>query len=160
MTKMTNLSYTTQVSNYIKESGIMNLVDYGPRALTVDVVKAALNNNNYRSTLWTGKHLQLTLMTIRTGDDIGLELHPNTDQFLFVAEGSATALVGESKDTLAKYPMFCEHVLFVPAGTYHNVINTGNRPLRLISVYGPPNHAHGTVHRTKEAAMQDEHDHY
>jgi len=138
----------------------MNLTDYGPRPLTMDIVKAALNNNNYRTAIWTGKHLQLTLMTIRTGDDIGLESHPDTDQFLFVAEGSATALIGDRKDNLAKYPMFCEHVLFVPAGAYHNVINTGNRPLRLISVYAPPNHAHGTIHRTKEAAMEDEHDHY
>ena len=137
----------------------MHMTDYGPRPLVMDVVKAALNNNNYRSALWTGEHLQLTLMTLRTGDDIGLEAHPHTDQFLFVAEGSATALLGESKDSLVRYPMFCEHVLFVPAGTYHNVINTGNRPLRLISVYGPPAHAHGTVHRTKEIAMEEEHDH-
>jgi len=137
----------------------MNLTDYGPRPLTMDIVKAALNNNNYRTAIWTGTHLQLTLMTIRTGDDIGLEAHHDTDQFLFVAEGSATALIGDSKDNLAKHPMFCEHVLFVPAGAYHNVINTGNRPLRLISVYAPPNHAHGTVHRTKEAAMEDEHGH-
>ena len=137
----------------------MHVTDYGPMAFTADIVKAALHNNNYRTAFWTGKHLQLTLMTIRTGDDIGLETHPDTDQFLFVAEGSGTALMGKDKDNLVQHPIFCEHVVFVPAGTYHNVINTGNRPLRLISVYGPPNHAHGTVHRTKEIAMEQEHDH-
>ena len=139
----------------------MYITDYGPKALTIDIVKAALNNNNYRTALWTGDHLQLTLMTIRTGDDVGLEVHPHTDQLLFIAEGSGVAQMGINKDNLVQHPMFCEHVLFVPAGTYHNIINTGNRPLRLISVYAPPNHAHGTIHRTKEIAEREEHDeHY
>jgi len=130
--------------------------DFGPRPITMDVVKAALNNNNYRTALWTGEHLQLTLMTIRTGADIGIEMHPDTDQFLFVAEGFGTAMMGSDKENLVSHPIFCEHVFFVPAGTYHNVVNTGNRPLRLISVYGPPAHPHGTVHRTKEIAEQEE----
>jgi len=145
-------------ATYLKEGNIMHMTDFGPRPLTMDVVKAALNNNNYRSTIWSGEHLQMTLMTLRAREDIGLEAHPHTDQFLFVAEGLGMAVMGADKDNLVTQPIFCEHVFFVPAGTYHNVINTGNRPMRLISVYAPPAHPHGTVHRTKEIAMLEEHD--
>ena len=134
----------------------MHITDYGPNALVTDIVKAAINNNNFRTAFWTGEYLQLTLMTLRVGEDIGLEAHPHTDQFLFVAEGAGVSQIGESKDKLVQYPLFCENVVFVPAGKYHNIINTGNRPLRLISIYGPPNHARGTVHRTRAFAEAEE----
>jgi len=133
------------------------ITDYGPRAITADIVKAALNNNNFRTAFWTGEHLQLTLMTIRAGEDVGLEVHPHVDQILFVADGFGIALMGKCPNSLVQHPLFCEHAFFVPAGTYHNLVNTGNRPLKLISIYSPPNHAHGTIHRTKAIADAEEH---
>ncbi|MCL2564303.1 MAG: cupin domain-containing protein [Defluviitaleaceae bacterium] len=134
--------------------------DYGPHAFTVDIIKATLNNNNFRTALWTGQHLQLTLMTIPTNEDIGLEVHPHVDQFLFAAEGQGIVQMGEHKENLAtQCPIFCNYAILVPAGTWHNIVNTGNRPLKLFSLYAPPNHAHGTIHRTKAIAELEEHNH-
>jgi len=132
--------------------------DYGPEFFTVDIMKAAFNNNNFRTVLWTGEHLQLTLMSIPTREDIGLEMHHDVDQLLFVAEGQGVVLTGDKKEHLTNQsPVFSDYVIIVPAGTWHNIVNTGNRPLKLFSVYAPPNHAHGAVHKTKAIAEQEEH---
>lgn len=138
----------------------MQKTDYGPGAFAVDVMKAALAGSNFRTALWTGRHLQLTLMTIPAGDDIGVELHPTTDQILLVAQGSGTAQMGYRKEHLTwQQPIFCDSCVFVPAGTWHNIVNTGDKPLKLISVYAPPNHAHGAIHQTKAIAEAEEHNH-
>jgi len=136
----------------------MNKTDYGPGAFTVDIFKAALANNTFRTALWTGKHLQLTLMCIAPGEDVGVELHPSTDQILISAEGSGVACMGYRKDHLSwQQPIFEGSCVFVGAGTWHNIINTSDKPLKLISVYGPPNHPHGTIHETKAIAEESEH---
>ena len=127
--------------------------DYGPNPFVVDISKATIHNGNYRAALWTGSHLQLTLMSIPVGEDIGLEVHPGVDQFLRIEEGQGLVQMGDRQDNLSfKHPAFNDYAVFVPAGTWHNVTNTGNVPLKLYSIYAPPNHPKGTLHQTKAIA--------
>lgn len=129
--------------------------DYGPNPFVVDISKATLRNDTFRTALWTGNHLQLTLMSIPVGMDIGLEAHPYVDQFLRVEEGRGLVQMGESKDRLHfRQPVFDDFAIFIPAGTWHNITNTGNRPLKLYSIYAPPNHPWGTVHPSKADAVE------
>ena len=127
--------------------------DFGPEPFALNLEQATLRNRNFRTALWTGCYLQLTLMSIPAGGEIGLELHPDTDQFLRIESGSGVVRMGACKDR----PDFQKCVgagdaIFIPAGTWHNLINTGRCPLKLYSVYAPPHHPHGTVHKTKAIA--------
>lgn len=127
--------------------------DYGPEPLIVNIDRYAKMNTNYRTALWTGKHLQVTLMSIPPGGDIGLEMHPNVDQFIRIESGYALILMGESKNNLNyQRKADSDFALVVPAGTWHNVVNIGRTPLKLYSIYAPPQHPHGTVHKTKKDA--------
>jgi len=129
--------------------------DYGPNPFVTDIRKAALCNDAFRTALWTGAHLQLTLMCIPAGGDIGLEMHPDTDQFLRVEGGQGMVQMGDSKDRLYfRQPVYDDSAIFIPAGTWHNVTNTGNAPLKLYSIYAPPHHPWGTVHQTKADAEE------
>ena len=132
-----------------------DLRDYGPVPITVDLEKAAEENDTYRTALWTGKHLQLTLMSIGVGDDIGLEMHPDVDQLIRVEDGDALVVLGNRSDNLTfQKRVGSDYAAVVPAGTWHNIINAGNKPLKLSSVYAPPQHPWGTVHRTKADAAE------
>ena len=124
--------------------------DFGPNPFVVDLMKATIYNNTFRTALWTGNNLQLTLMSIPVGEDIGLEMHPHVDQFLRIEEGQGLVQMGEHKDRLTfKQLVFNEYAIFIPAGTWHNLTNTGDKPLKLYSIYAPPNHPWGTIHQTK-----------
>jgi len=132
-------------------------IDYGPHPFVLDINKATLHNENFRCALWTGRHLQATLMKIDVGQDIGLEMHSRVDQFLHIEEGQALVLMGSSPDRLNfRQPAFDNFAIFVPAGTWHNIINTGRRSLKLYSIYSPPNHPKSTVHATKAIAEKME----
>ena len=132
--------------------------DQGPHPYTVDIEQATLGNENYRTTLWTGKFLQMTVMSIEPGHDIGLEVHHDHDQFLRVEGGVARVQMAPSQDDLSFDREVGEDTaVLVPAGSWHNLTNTGARPLKVYSLYGPPEHAHGTVHRTKADADAAEH---
>jgi mannose-6-phosphate isomerase-like protein (cupin superfamily) len=97
-------------------------------------------------------------MSIPVGEDIGLEIHPNVDQFLRIEEGQGLTLMGNSKNHLYfRQPVYDDSAIFIPAGTWHNLINTGNKPLKLYSIYAPPNHPWGTIHQTKAIAEAAEH---
>lgn len=133
--------------------------DHGPAPYVMNIEQATLANKNYRTTLWTGRQLQLTLMTILPGHDIGLEVHPDHDQFLRIEEGEATAFMGTAKNTLDTWKVKAEDAVLVPAGFWHNLVNTGDGPLKLYSIYAPPEHEPGTVHETKEDADNDPHEH-
>ena len=133
--------------------------DHGPAPFVINIEQATLANENYRTTLWTGKQMQLTLMTIQPGHDIGLEVHDDHDQFLRIEEGEATVYMGSSEDSLETQKASDDDAVFVPAGTWHNLVNSGNSPLKLYSIYAPAEHAHGTVHATKEDADNDPHEH-
>lgn len=129
--------------------------DHGPNPYVVNIEEATLKNTNFRTAVWTGKNLQMTLMEIPVGGEVGLEIHTVEDQFLRLEQGTARVEMGPSKDEVT----FTENVaddwaILVPAGTWHNIINTGDQPLKIYSIYAPPHHAHGTVHRTAEDAAE------
>lgn len=128
------------------------LKDYGPQPFVVNINEATRQNKNFRTALWTGEHLQVTLMSINVGDDIGLEIHPNVDQFIRVEEGQGIVRMGKNKNNLDfQARVYDDFAIMIPAGTWHNVINTGKRPLKVYSIYAPPQHPHGVVHITKPA---------
>ncbi len=127
--------------------------DYRPQPFTIEIDEAVERNNNFRNTLWTGKHLQLTLMSIPVGEDIGWRCIRMSINFCTLKKAGAVRM-GSSEDSV-QFQRSVEDgdVILVPAGTWHNVINTGNSPLKLYTIYAPPEHPHGTVHRTKAEAM-------
>ena len=134
--------------------------DKGKMPFVVDVEKLTLDNNNYRTTIWTGKKLQMTVMTIEPGDDIGLEVHPETDQFLRIEQGSGICKMGPTQDNLNFVQEVKEDfAIFVPANTWHDVINTGNVPLKLYTLYAGPDHLKGAIHKTHQDAIDDPNEH-
>lgn len=134
--------------------------DYGPEPFVINIDQATKQNNTFRTALWTGDYLQLTLMSINVGEDIGLENHPNLDQFLRIEQGHGIVKMGQSRDNLDFQRRIGDgYAIIIPAGTWHNLINLGNVPLKLYSIYAPPQHPRGTVHRTKADAMAAENHH-
>lgn len=109
------------------------------------------SNSDFRRVLYTGKHMQLVLMTIAPGDEIGEEVHDDGDQFLRVEEGQGEAWID---GTVSKIES--EFAIVVPAGARHNIKNTGKKPLKLYTLYGPPEHKEGTVRATRAMAMASE----
>lgn len=108
-------------------------------------------NNFFRQVLYTGKHTQLVVMSLLPGEEIGMEVHPQVDQFFRIEEGEAKVIIdGEEHEVDEGF------AIIVPAGSQHNVINTGSNPLKLYTLYSPPNHPQGTVHRTRAEAMAAE----
>lgn len=125
----------------------------GKKPYVVNIKSLAICNNAFRMGLWTGEYLQTTLMSINPNDDIGKEMHSNVDQYLMVVKGRAKVYFGDSKNTLKLYKdAGPDDAIFIPAGTWHNVVNVGRRALKLISVYGPPNHPYGVYQATKNDA--------
>lgn len=132
--------------------------DYGPEPFVINIEKATEENNTFRTALWTGEYLQLTLMSIDVNDDVGLEVHDNLDQFIRVEKGIGFVMMGDSKDKLDfKRRVPEDNVILIPAGKWHNLINIGCEPLKLYSIYAPPEHPHGTIHRTKEDDPEYDH---
>jgi mannose-6-phosphate isomerase-like protein (cupin superfamily) len=110
-----------------------------------NIEQDTLENKDYRRVLYTGRNMQLVLMTLQPGEEIGLETHDEHDQFIRVEAGTGTAILNGKKHDLSDGV-----AVVIPAGVEHNVINTSKRePLRLYTLYGPPEHPHGTVHHTK-----------
>lgn len=135
--------------NYYEQSSWFK--DYGPCPYVLDIEKATKNNKNFRTTLWTGDHLQLTLMSIEVGQDIGLEIHPDHDQFIRIEDGCGIIKMGARKNDLNfQRKVEDDFAIIIPAGTWHNLINTGSKPLKLYSIYAPPEHPPGTIDRTKK----------
>ncbi|NLA65404.1 MAG: cupin domain-containing protein [Leucobacter sp.] len=131
--------------------------DHGPNPYTVNIEASTRANSNFRTTVWTGELMQLTLMSIPVGGDIGLEVHDDTDQFLRLEQGRGRVQMGPSPEELS----FDEEVaddwaVLVPKGMWHNITNIGDVPMKVYSIYAPPPHAPGPVHETQ--ADQD-HDH-
>lgn len=140
-----------------QNTNINVLKDYGPNPFVFNIEKATTANNAFRTAIWTGNHLQVTLMSINPGESIGLELHPDTDQFIRVESGEGVVTMGENKDNVNfRENLYDDFVVIVPAGKWHNIFNTGTKPLKLYSVYAPPQHPRGTIHQTKEIAMASE----
>ncbi|GAB2988616.1 MAG TPA: cupin domain-containing protein [Actinotalea caeni] len=135
----------------------MTIEDIGPRPHAFDIETATRENTTYRTVAWTGRYLQVTLMSIPVGESIGLEVHHGTDQFLRVDAGRGRAVMGPAEDQLD----FEQEVadgwsIQVPAGTWHDVVNIGDEPLRLYAIYAPVHHAPGIVQETSDKAEEDE----
>ena len=122
------------------------------------IEKQTLKNKNFRQVLYTGKYCQLVVMCLQPGEEIGNEVHENVDQFFRIEEGKAKFILNNSEEHLVRD----NDAVVIPAGTYHNVINTSKTNLlKLYTVYSPPNHPDGTIHKNKaEADEAEEHEHH
>lgn len=128
-------------------------IDYGPNPYVVNIEEITTGNDCFRTTEWTGNHLQLTLMSIPVGGEIGLENHPDVDQFIRLEAGEGIVMMGDRRDRLNyQAKVTSDYAFIIPARTWHNLINTGDTPIKLYSIYAPPQHPHGTVHKTKADA--------
>lgn len=111
-------------------------------------------NDNFRQVLFTAPHSQLVLMTLKPGEEIGMEVHEENDQFFRFDEGEGKVVIAGEESSVKD-----GFAVVVPAGTQHNVINTGTGPLKLYTIYSPAHHPDGTIHKTKEEAMAAEEQH-
>jgi len=118
------------------------------RGFVDDIEEMTEHNSDFRRVLYTGKNLQLVLMALAPGEDIGEEVHPDRDQFFRIEEGKGEVSIDGRKSKIES-----DSAILVPAGARHNVKNTGDKPLKLYTLYGPPEHADGTVHATKDEAL-------
>jgi mannose-6-phosphate isomerase-like protein (cupin superfamily) len=123
------------------------------KGFVADIEKLTEENTDFRRVLYTGKNVQLVLMSLKPGEEIGAEVHEDRDQFFRVEQGRGEVLIDGTRT-----PVKSDDAIIVPAGARHNVVNTGDEPLRLYTVYGPPEHKDGTVHVTKaDADAHEEH---
>ena len=150
-----SLAFSTRLmSAYISLILFFNLFKFR-LAFLFNIEEVTKSNNTFRTALWTGEHLQVTLMSIPVGESIGLEIHPDTDQFLRLEQGEGLVQMGKDKNNLTFQRRVSDNWAFiVPAGTWHNLINIGNIPIKLYSIYAPPNHPFGTIHKTKADAAE------
>lgn len=126
------------------------------KVYVLDIESETKNNTNFRTTLWTGDHTQLTVMSVKPGEEIGLEVH-DVDQFLRVEAGEATIFAGDDKESVTEHGKLAEDMaILVPAGTWHNFVNTGSEDLKIYSLYSPAEHKPGTIHVTKAEADEAE----
>lgn len=124
------------------------------KGYVANIEKLSLENNNFRKVLYTDKNSQLVLMSLLPGEDIGEEVH-DVDQFLRVEQGTGTAILNDIPHDLAD-----GSVIIVPAGTKHNVINTGSDSMKLYTLYMPPHHKDGVIHKTKAEGETDTSDEF
>ncbi len=123
-----------------------------------NVEQATIENTNFRTVLFTGASIQLTVMSLAPGEEIGVEMHDHLDQFLRIEQGRARVTFGPSAEQVdEEHEVSDDWAIVVPGGVWHNVINTGSGELKLYSLYAPPEHPSGAVHRTKEDADASEH---
>jgi mannose-6-phosphate isomerase-like protein (cupin superfamily) len=134
----------------------MTIADIGPKPQSFDLEQETQDNGNYRSVAWSGRYLQLTLMSIPVAGDIGLEMHAETDQFLRLDAGRGLVEMGPSRDELTfRREVSDGWCIMVPAGTWHNITNTGDAPMQVYAIYAPSHHAPGKIQATAGAAAAD-----
>lgn len=130
--------------------------DIGPRPNAFNLEQETRENQNYRTVAWSGRYLQITLMSIPVGADIGLEAHPDTDQFLRLDAGRGRVRMGDAKDNLTFDELVTDGwSVLVPAGTWHNITNVGDVPMQLYAIYAPAHHQPGKIHETAQDAASD-----
>ena len=135
----------------------MTRADGGPRPTSFDIEAANTENANYRRGAWSGTHLQVTLMSIPVGESVGLEMHADTDQFLRLDAGRGKAQMGPEKEKLTfEQDVSDGWCVLVPAGTWHDITNTGDQPMQLYAICAPDHHAAGKIQHTAHAAEHDE----
>jgi len=121
------------------------------KGFVADIEDLTEKNSDFRRVLYTGKNLQLVLMSLRPGEEIGEEVHDDRDQFFRIEQGKGEVWIDGKRSKVES-----DDAIVVPAGARHNVMNTGDKPLRLYTLYGPPEHRDGTVHATKADAVRVE----
>lgn len=121
----------------------------GAQGFIGDIAKLTERNADFRRVLYTGKHLQLVLMSLDPGEDIGEETHRDVDQFFRIEEGRGEVVIEGRRSRVES-----DDAILVPAGAKHNIVNTGKEPLRFYTIYGPPEHEDRTVHTSKRAAAK------
>lgn len=137
----------------------LNIKDIGPKPQSFDLENATIDNGNYRTVAWSGRFLQLTLMSIPPGSDIGLEKHADTDQFLRLDAGRGRVQMGPEKDQLTfEQEVSDGWCVLVPAGTWHNITNIGDEPMQVYAIYAPAHHKPGKIHGTAEDDRNDQDD--
>ena len=126
-----------------------------------DIEQETKKNTNFRATLHTGTHAQLTVMSLAPGEDIGAEVHHDIDQFLRIEQGTGRVEFGAEEGQVDEtHEVEDDWAIVVPAGVWHNVVDTGEDDLKLYSIYSPPEHPEGTVHKTKAESDAAEHEHH
>ncbi len=134
--------------------------DFGNEPFVFNIEDYTKENETYRTVLWTGQNMQLTVMSLLPGEDIGLEMHAEHDQFIRVEEGEGMVMMGDAEDNLTfKERVEDDFAIMIPAGKWHNVINDSDKPMKVYSIYAPREHKPNTVHKTREESLADEHDH-
>ena len=132
--------------------------DLGAKPSIINIHNETLCNENFRTAIWTGTHLQITVMSIPVGAEIGLEMHDDLDQVIKIERGCANVYMGDCKHNVAfQGKANANSAIVIPSGTWHNIINACSCPLKVYSVYAPPQHPFGTVHKTKlDADLSEE----
>lgn len=126
-----------------------------------NIEEETLTNQNFRTVLWTGSYAQLTVMSLKAGEEIGNEVHGDVDQFIRIESGSAKVTLSTSADTVdEEHRAADDWAIIIPAGTWHNIINAGDVELKLYSIYSPAEHPADTVHATKAEADAAEAEHH
>lgn len=127
-----------------------NMQDLGKNPVVINIRQETLCNDNFRTAIWTGDRLQITVMSIPVGGEIGLEMHDDVEQVVKIESGCANVYMGKcKKDVKCVGKVNANYAIVIPAGTWHNVVNACACPLKAYSVYAPKNHPFGTVHKTK-----------
>lgn len=121
-----------------------------------NIEKETLKNRFFRKVLWTGKYSQLVVMSLLPSEEIGNEIHPNVDQFFRIERGKVKVVINNGEE---EFEVGEDEVFIVPAGTWHNVINISQQEVKLYTIYSPPNHPAGTIHKTKKEAEEYEKTH-
>lgn len=141
------------------DSTTVRIKDIGPAPQSFNIDRATKANTDYRSVAWSGLYLQVTLMSIPVGGDIGLEAHPVTDQFLRLEVGTGRVQMGTARDKLTfEKDVSDGWCTLVPAGSWHNITNTGATPMQIYAIYAPSHHAPNRVQATQAAAETDKGD--
>jgi len=143
-------------TTYDRKEYEMTIQDIGPQLQSFNLEGETVENPNYRTVAWSGRYLQLTLMSIPEGADIGLEMHPETDQFLRLDAGRGRVQMGRTRDNLEfEQEVSDGWCILVPAGTWHNVTNIGSEPMQVYAIYAPAHHQPGKVQATAADAAAD-----
>ncbi|WP_028273170.1 cupin domain-containing protein [Atopococcus tabaci] len=129
---------------------------YDKKPYVVDLNAMIEKNKHYRTTIWTGENMQLIAMSIAPHEEAGLEVHRQADQFILIEEGMGLCRMGAEKDEISfERTLMKDTAIFIPMNTWHNIINTGDTPLDLYTIYSGPEYDPGTIHKTKAEALEE-----
>ncbi len=133
-----------------KNTKRFNVWDMGDKPAIINIGALASQNDSFRTALWTGTNMQITLMSVPSGGEVGLEIHHDTDQYVYIVDGYAMVEMGEDKKRLNyRQRVPSGYAIVIPESTWHNIKSIGKTPLKLYTIYSPPHHPKGTVDTTK-----------